>query len=75
MGAGYIFIGLFGSIVFARMLDKYKCYLKILRFICFGALFIWFLAIFVVPLNNVPILAIGEMLAGFFTIPIIPVGY
>jgi predicted MFS family arabinose efflux permease len=75
MGAGYIFAGLTGSVIFARMLDKRRCYLKILKLICFGAFIIWTLAIFVVPLNNVPILALGQMAAGFFTIPIIPVGY
>ena len=75
MGVGYIFVGIIGSMVFARQLDINRNYLKVLKVVCFGALVIWTLGIFIVPLNNVPILAIGEMLAGFFTIPIIPVGY
>jgi hypothetical protein len=75
MGAGYIFVGLVGSIVFARQLDRKGNYLQVLRIVCFGALIPWTAAIWVLPSNNVPILAVGEMLAGFFTIPIIPVGY
>ena len=75
MGVGYIFLGLVGSIVFARQLDTNRNYLKVLKIVCFGALIPWTLAIWILPLGNVPVLAVGEMLAGFFTIPIIPVGY
>ena len=75
MGVGYIFVGIIGSIIFARQLDINRNYLKVLRIVCFGAVVVWTLGIWALPSNNVPILALGEMLAGFFTIPIIPVGY
>ena len=74
IGICFILSGVASSIFMARQLDKYHCYITLIRinliggFICVTAMF------FTIPTGNVPLLALNYSAMGFFLIPTLPVG-
>ena len=75
MGASFVLSGVFGSFLISIFLDKYKCFLKAIRFICFGS-FISSIGIYF-SLNSESLLlaCINIGVLGFCLLPICSVGY
>jgi hypothetical protein len=71
----YIVGGVIGAFFFSFILDKYRCYLKSLKIVCFGCFVSMCGVYFTMPLGNFNIYAINTGVLGFFVISIIPIGY
>jgi hypothetical protein len=75
VGAAYIFFGMLASLIFAKGLDKTRKYLMTLRIICFACVFVWAAGIYTLPSGKPTLMLINMSVAGFFTVPIISVGF
>ena len=75
MGMAFVCLGVFGGIFFSILLDKYQCYLKMLRIINFGSLFTGAFTFYFLPLGNTFLFCSNMGLLGLFLLPIISIGY
>jgi len=75
IGASYIFFGMLASLIFAKVLDKTRKYLMTLRVICFACIFVWAAGLYTLPSGHGTYMLINMSVAGFFTVPIISVGF
>ena len=68
-------VGLVGAFFFSWVLDKKRKYLFSLRVVCFGCVCAWSSGYKVLPAENILLSAICFGICGFFTLPILPIGY
>jgi MFS family permease len=71
----FILSGVVGSFIYGIILDKYNKYKLVLCILCFSSIGAITMAMFILPLGNVPLFALNLMIVGVSVIPIIPVSY
>jgi cyanate permease len=75
MGASFVLSGVFGSFLISVLLDKYKCFLKAVRFICFGSLISAVGIYFTLKSGNLVFACLNIGALGLCLLPICSVGY
>lgn len=75
MGACFVLSGVVGSFMISIMLDKYKCFLKSIRFICFGSLISALGIYFSLKSGKLYLVCVNIGILGFCLLPICSVGY
>ena len=75
MAACFVVLGVGGGILSSILLDKYQCYLKLLRLILVGSIISCAIAFWALPHRSAPIFCVNISLIGFFLLPIMAIGY
>ena len=75
MGASFVLSGVTGSFILSILLDKYKCFLKSIRFICFGSLISAIGIYFTLKGGSLLLVCLNIGVLGFCLLPICSVGY
>lgn len=69
-GICYVVSGVIGSIIFSKIVDKHKCYLKMLKVLCIGTIIAYSLQIIPMTFKNIVFLCLNIGVSGFFLVPL-----
>ena len=75
IGVAFVCAGMAGSILFSFILDKYHCYVALLRVITLFTSILMAAILYTLPSRNTLLLSINMGLLGLFNVPIIPIGF
>ena len=75
MGVCFLLSGILGAFIVSKIIDRTKKFLIILKTVVLLMLFFVAMTLYTLPSKNFTLLALNGCLAGFFTLPIIPVAF